>query len=142
VMALCQTRGEHVTLKPAKQKQRKVAHVLVMRVRKGRTEVLLEQRAQEASLMAGMFELPPLPLDAVVGMQPDLRVRHAITNTMYAVEVFRSSEDFAHLGVGLVKAIPAAAADLHWAAVGQLGMLPLTGLARKCLVRMGVMEVP
>ncbi len=141
VVAMCRTRGEHVTLKPAKQKQRRVAHVLVMRERKGRTEVLLEQRAQDASLMAGMFELPPLPLEAVAGMEPDLRLRHAITNTLYSVEVYRSGEDWAKLGVGLIHSVPASAADLHWAGVKQLGLLPLTGLARKCLVRMGVMEV-
>ena len=42
---------------------RRAAYLLAVRKRDGRTEVLLEQRAQEASLMAGMFELPPLPLD-------------------------------------------------------------------------------
>ncbi len=139
VVDLCRTRGEHVTLKPAKQKQRRTAHVLILREQNERTEVLLEQRPEDASLMPGMFELPPVPLEAVVGHVPDLRIRHAITNTLYSVEVFRSGEGLA--GVGLIHAIPAKATDLHWAAVQQLGLLPLTGLARKCLVRMGVMAL-
>jgi hypothetical protein len=50
--------------------------------------VLLERRSDEASLMAGMLELPPLPLDAVEGREPVLRVRHAITNTNYYVMIF------------------------------------------------------
>jgi A/G-specific adenine glycosylase len=52
------------------------------------TEVLLERRAEDVSLMPGMYELPPLPQDAVEGREPLLRVRHAITNTNYYVQVF------------------------------------------------------
>jgi A/G-specific adenine glycosylase len=99
--------------------------------------VLLEQRAQEASLMAGMFELPPLALAAVSGHSPVMRVRHAITDTNYAVEVYAENEEAA----GLLKEVPANAADLHWASAQQLNVLPLTGLARKVLVRMGVMKL-
>ena len=40
--------------------------------------------------MAGMLELPPLPLDAVEGREPVMRVRHAITNTNYYVEIYGS----------------------------------------------------
>ena len=43
--------------------------------------------------------------------------------------------------VSLLRAIPASLDDLHWASTQQLPMLPLTGLARKCLARLGLMEI-
>jgi A/G-specific adenine glycosylase len=145
VVALCRTRGEHLTVKREKQQSRRVAYLLALRQLGTRTEVLLEQRPAEASLMPGMFELPPLPLDAVEGHAPVLRVRHAITNTNYAVEVFPHGGDgrngaAAQNGSSLLGQVPGNPADLHWASVQQLGLLPLTGLARKCLVRSGLME--
>jgi A/G-specific adenine glycosylase len=134
VVEFCRTRGEHVTVKREKQHVRRAAHMLAVRTRDGRTEVLLEQRAQEASLMAGMFELPPLTLDAVSGESPVMRVRHAITDTNYAVEVYAETPE-------LRREVPARASDLHWASAQRLNVLPLTGLARKVLVRMGVMKL-
>ena len=136
VIALCRTRGEHRTLPRPEAKVRRVAHLLALRETRGQTEVLLEQRAQEASLMAGMFELPPLPLDAVVGRPPVLRVRHGITDTNYRVEVFADDEG---PRAPLRDAVPARADDLHWVAAQRLPLLPLTGLARKCLLRLKVM---
>ena len=38
--------------------------------------------------MAGMLELPGLPAGATQGREPVLRLRHAITNTNYYVQVF------------------------------------------------------
>jgi A/G-specific adenine glycosylase len=145
VVELCRTRGEHLTIKREKQQSRRVAYLLALRQLGTRTEVLLEQRPHEASLMPGMFELPPLPLDAVEGYAPVLRVRHAITNTNYAVEVFPHGGDGTNgyggqNGSSLLTQIPGNPADLHWASVQQLTLLPLTGLARKCLVRSGLME--
>jgi A/G-specific adenine glycosylase len=141
VMALCRTRGEHITVKREKQQTRRVTHLFAQRQVGARKEVLLEQRARDASLMPGMFELPPLPLDAVEGLKPVLQVRHAITNTNYAVEVFAEPEAAKTGAVpGLLRFVPASEDDLHWATAQQLMMLPLTGLARKCLVRLGWME--
>jgi A/G-specific adenine glycosylase len=88
--------------------------------------------------MAGMYELPPLPLDVVEGREPLLRLRHSITNTNYYVQVFApiGPKDRA-----LRRAVPAAKADLHWVRTSRLLSLPLTGLARKILQRLDVMEV-
>jgi A/G-specific adenine glycosylase len=101
------------------------------------TQVLLAKRPPEASLMAGMYELPPLPLDAgsdeLSHREPLLRVRHAITNTNYYARIF------APLGPtdqALRRAVPLARADLHWVNTSTLGGLPLTGLARKVLQRL------
>jgi A/G-specific adenine glycosylase len=88
---LCQTRGEHPTLRRAPQQSRITAHLLTLRKRGVATEVLLERRPQTASLMPGMLELPPLPLESVTGLEPVLRLRHAITNTKYYVQIFAES---------------------------------------------------
>jgi len=132
VVELCRTRGEHATAERSAMKRRQVAHLLLTRKHAGRTEVLLEQRAAQASLMAGMLELPPLPLDAVQGMEPVLKVKHAITNTNYEVEVFEAAD--------LKKQIVAASSALQWVRLKRLREMPLTGLARKVLQRTGHMS--
>jgi A/G-specific adenine glycosylase len=138
VFNMCQTRGEHVT--PVREAQRSVpaAYLLQLRKRGTVTEVLLERRSDDTSLMAGMFELPPLPIDAIQGREPMLRIRHSITNTNYYVQVFapRGRHDR-----GLRRAVPAARADLQWVRTSRLHALPLTGLARKILQRLDVMAV-
>jgi A/G-specific adenine glycosylase len=132
VFSLCRTRGEHKTLPRGTQHSRRAAYLLTTRTRGITAEVLLERRDQAASLMAGMMELPPLPLDAVEGREPVLRLRHAITNTNYYVEVFAEAESS---GQALRRALPAAAQNLSWHAIGRLRELPLTGLARKVIRR-------
>jgi A/G-specific adenine glycosylase len=167
VVDFCQTRGEHLTPARGKQQSRSVAHLLALRKRGTATEVLLERRDEGASLMPGMLELPPLPLDAVDGREPVLRVRHAITNTNYYVMVFSegvsseqapgtdatpaqdANEDEAVFVApegqssaptsGLILAVPASTQSLLWIATNQLHAQPLTGLARKILQRLGVM---
>ena len=88
VFAFCRTRGEHRTVARAPLRSRHVACLLATRKRGTVTEVLLERRSPEATLMPGMLELPPLPLTAVKHREPVLRLRHSITNTNYYVEVF------------------------------------------------------
>jgi A/G-specific adenine glycosylase len=85
-----------------------------------------------------MYELPPLPQDAVQKREPMLRLRHSITNTNYYVQVFaaRGPRDR-----GLRRAVPAARQDLRWVRTNRLAQEPLTGLARKVLQRLDVMAV-
>jgi A/G-specific adenine glycosylase len=136
--SICRTRGEHVTLLRAVQRSRSVAHLLSIRKRGTVTEVLLQRRADDVSLMPGMYELPPLPIDVVDGREPMLRLRHSITNTNYYVQVFaqRGPNDRA-----LRRAVPASKDDLRWIRTRRLHTLPLTGLARKTLQRLDVMEI-
>ncbi len=138
VFSMCLTRGEHLTPPRTAQLSRPAAYLLSLRKRGTLTEVLLELRAADASLMPGMYELPPLPQDAVQGREPLLRLRHSITNTNYYVQVYAASgpEDR-----GLRRAIPAAKGDLHWVLTNRLGQMPLTGLTRKALQRLDVMKV-
>jgi A/G-specific adenine glycosylase len=144
VMEMCRTQGEHATGTRARMQSRTVAHLLALRKRGVLTEVLLERRAQEASLMAGMLELPGLPLAATQGHEPVLRLRHAITNTNYYAQIF--SEGILANGKmvepSLLEQILAAKADLKWVATTKLGQQPLTGLARKALQRLNLMAVP
>lgn len=165
VVTFCATRGEHVTAEREKMQSRVVAHLLSLRKRGITTEVLLQRRSPSASLMPGMFELPPLPLDATEGLEPVLRVRHAITNTNFYVRIFtersgpasesiipqpipragsdvtlRKAKPAAKLN--LRKQVPAAPADLEWVETTKLAQKPLTGLARKVLQRLDVMAVP
>jgi A/G-specific adenine glycosylase len=138
VYEMCRTRGEHATLPRGAQKSHPVAFLLATRKRGITTEVLLERRDSEASLMPGMLELPPLPMAAVAGREPLLRLRHAITNTNYYVEIHAQGDARNRT---LRKAIPAAAGALSWHPVPQLHSLPLTGLARKVLLRVDLMSV-
>lgn len=139
---LCRTRGEHATAARGKLYSREVAYLLALRKRGVVTEVLLARRPDAASLMAGMYELPPLALDAtssqLEGREPVLRLRHAITNTNYYVRVYApgSPNDRA-----LRRAVGVPKDELHWVKTARLGELPLTGLARKTLQRLDVMSV-
>ncbi|MGP8259844.1 MAG: A/G-specific adenine glycosylase [Acidobacteriaceae bacterium] len=154
VNALCCTRGEHPTPVRAPQRSLPVACLLDLRKRGPATEVLLIRRPEDAAVMPTMYELPPLPLDAVEGLEPALRLRHAITNTNYYVQVF-SARRFTHArfrsqtssgersGVAahtLRSAIPTGAHNLHWTRTTRLAGLPLTGLTRKILQRLKVMK--
>jgi A/G-specific adenine glycosylase len=131
VFDFCRTRGEHLTAPRQKQRSQPAAYLLATRKRGTATEILLERRDGQASLMPGMYELPPLPMDAVEDHEPILRLRHAITNTNYYVQVFAENARRS----GLRRAIPAAEEVLCWQPVQQLRALPLTGLTRKILMR-------
>ena len=188
VLDFCKTRGEHPTAARKQLRSRRIACLLATRKRGTRTEVLLERRAAEASLMAGMLELPALPLDAVQHREPVLRLRHSITNTNYYVEIFaepstnpddnleealgemddfdgasetlplpsepedpeafnedeavyKATPDELLRGLSLRAQVPAKESDLSWASMQKLHGLPLTGLTRKTLQRLGLMSM-
>ena len=161
VVTLCATRGEHVTAEREKMQSSIVAYLLALRKRGHTTEVLLQRRSPAASLMPGMLELPPLPLDATEGIEPVLRVRHAITNTNFYVRVFTEAvapaaasakpsanpattprRSRASTKPSLRRQVPAAPSDLEWVETTKLAQKPLTGLARKVLQRLDIMAVP
>src|SRR5579883_242572 len=127
VQKLCRTRGEH-PVAPKKAALRK--HVCYAFVKRGE-EVLLEQRPHDASLMAGMWELPQLN-----GTVPEkdrllMSTTHSITVTNYSVDVFHLSADELYM-------LP----EDHtrrWTKTDALPETPLTGLARKILKRLGML---
>jgi A/G-specific adenine glycosylase len=143
VHGLCRTRGEHATPARAPQRSMPMACLLDLRKRGPGTEVLLSLRSAKAPIMPAMFELPGLPLEVVGGREPVLRVRHSITNTNYYVQVFSSRRhEGVRSGEQLRRAVPKGEGELHWASVARLAGLPLTGLTRKILQRLHVMENP
>lgn len=142
----CRTRGEHRTPPRAPQRSRPIAYLLELRKVGTVTEVLLAHRPADASLMPGMYELPLLPMEAVENVEPVLRVRHAITNTNYYVQVYTPAATRKNIsgrqgtGTALRRAVPNPARDLLWVPVLRLPSVPITGLARKILQRLNVME--
>lgn len=135
VYALCKTRGEHKTAVRAKGFKREVAYLYATRTKKDQRktmEILLVQRAADASLMANMWELPPLSLEVVAPHEPVLTAKHSITNTNYDVKVYAARE--------LEREVSASeTVRLRWVPVETLATIALTGLARKILRKMDVM---
>jgi A/G-specific adenine glycosylase len=117
VVGLCATRGELPALGvAAKQKKREIHYALCCKNR----DVLLVQRARDASLMAGMWELPELGgVDEAAA--PLFSVRHSITVTDYTVRVWENAEPTDAVG--------------KWVSRERLAKMALTGLARKILRR-------
>jgi A/G-specific adenine glycosylase len=136
----CQTRGEHPVPARAKMRSQDAAYALVIRTaRSGRNhrqgrEVLLDQRPLDQTVMPGMWELPALRNTEVAG--PDLRmaVRHAIMQINYYVRIRTVFEDDA-------EALIVPSDGRRWFRLHDLAALPLTGLARKVLLRAKLPEL-
>jgi A/G-specific adenine glycosylase len=118
----CRSRGADAA-KPQPIRKNKQLQYAVARKN---SSVLLVQRPLDASVMAGMWELPALSPDEVNGDVPLLRVRHSITDTDYRVAVFCCDPE------------RIAAAAGRWCTATQCARLPLTGLARKILRRLSL----
>ena len=78
-----------------------------------------------------------LEVDAVADREPLLRLRHAITNTNYYVSIYAESGPH---DTALRSEIKVSPDELLWHPVPQLHALPLTGLARKVLMRLDLMS--
>ncbi|MBT9332512.1 A/G-specific adenine glycosylase [Paracidobacterium acidisoli] len=128
----CATRGEHVTAPAKKMRSREMAYGLFRRKAWPKTEVLLEQRPADASLMAGMWELPEIEAKTAQEDAPALTVRHSITNTNYYVSVFV-------LNAQQSRELAGTENTREWIAARMLMEMPLTGLSRKILKRLKVM---
>jgi A/G-specific adenine glycosylase len=115
----CQSRGADT---PPPQPVRKTNQLWYALARKDGS-VLLVQRSADTSLMAGMWELPPLPECERNGRPPVVTLRHSITDTDYRVSVISVSTDV----------LRGFQTQARWFAPKQWERLPLTGLARKVL---------
>ena len=132
VQALCRTRGEHPTVKRPKMHAKATYFAFLGRKnRKKTTEILLEQRPHDASLMAGMWELPHLEPTEPDPKRLLMLLRHSITTTNYQVSIlsFAPEEE---------KLLPEHATR-KWIKAEDLQNLPLTGLARKALKRLHIL---
>jgi A/G-specific adenine glycosylase len=117
----CVTQGEQAGRPRPPRRRREAAVALAVRAGK----VYLRQRPKDHPLMGGMWELPEMarPKD-----RPVLRVRHAITQTDHEVQVYGVQGRMAGGG--------------RWVARERLETLPLTGLTRKILGRLGILTEP
>jgi A/G-specific adenine glycosylase len=135
VQASCRTRGEHPTAQRKAGVRAEAHYGLAQREGKGMCEVLLRQRPASASVMPGMWELPQLEPRAKRDALPMLTVRHAIMQTNYLVTISEIAEFRASRGSLKDK-------RQSWIKVADLPSLPLTGLARKIFVRLGLLDHP
>jgi A/G-specific adenine glycosylase len=134
VHQLCRTRGEHPTIPHQKQQSKRIHFAWIERKkRKSSTEILLEQRPHNAPLMAGMWELPHLDTPAEEEDRLLLSLRHSITTTNYQVSILRFAPDKELL-------LPKHRAR-KWTKAEELPYMPLTGLTRKTLKRLGLFPV-
>jgi A/G-specific adenine glycosylase len=121
----CRTRGEHPVPARRTQQRQHSARIVWLRGTGGRQELRLTQRAADASLMAGMWELPGY--EAKPEESPEFTVRHAITVTNHVVDVY------------VVRSGRLRGVEGEWAPVRELPQRALTGLTRKVLRRAGYM---
>jgi A/G-specific adenine glycosylase len=99
---------------PGLRRTARVTYALVTQSRR----VLLCRRSEDETIMPGMWELPPAPVNRSP-QEEAFTLRHSIMNTTYVVTVTR---------VPFTAACPG-----EWVTAGRAGRLPLTGLARKIL---------
>ena len=119
VHRFCKTRG---TNEPAATEVRRKKELLYALAQKD-DSVLLVRRPGDASLMAGMWELPALSVEQINGDAPLLGLRHSITDTDYRVAVFAVPAD----------SLDISAIHARWFTLKQSQRLALTGVARKIL---------
>lgn len=128
VMDSCATRGETSRAKAAPQKKRDIHYALICRGHNGNpSEIFLVRRPRDASLMAGMWELPETP-DPDGTEEKLFALRHSVTVTDYTVHVWRGSSPEQLNG--------------KWVTHNKLATVALTGLARKILRRAGILASP
>jgi A/G-specific adenine glycosylase len=116
---------------------REVAHALSLRSRRkaGQThwEVLLEKRPAEQTVMPGMWELPTLVDANVPEEELRLTVHHAIMQVNYSVRIRTVSEVD-------IDALTMAGGERCWVPLKDAGGMALTGLARKVLARLHLLD--
>ena len=122
VIRFCASRGIPSSKSVNQQARRKATLNYLLARRDG--AVLLQQRPANVSLMPGMWELPVLQGKPAETNRPLLRVRHSITTTDYSIFVFSSRSRTRHAGT--------------WTKLKSANRLPLTGLTRKILRKLGL----
>ncbi len=136
LVADCKTKGEHKTAPLQRMLSREVAFALCLRDREAKvglrrqfvSEVLLDQRPQSQSVMPGMWELPSLNDPNVPDDVLRMIVRHAIMQVNYYVRIRTVPETD-------IDSIAIPATTRRWISLDEAATMPLTGLARKVLMR-------
>jgi A/G-specific adenine glycosylase len=133
----CKTQGEHKTAPRPKMMGKEVAYALSIRskrvAKQAHREVLLEQRPGERTVMPGLWELPSLRENAVPEKELRLTVRHAIMLVNYSVRIRTVIEDD-------IDALTVVGGMRRWVPLGEAAGMALTGLARKVLTRLHLLD--
>jgi A/G-specific adenine glycosylase len=130
----CKTRGEHPVAPRLPMRSEDAAYALIVRTAGKYREVLLEQRTTTETVMPGMWQLPPLRETYVPAAQQLMAVRHAIMQVNYYVRIRTVFEDDAD-------ELTVPSGNRSWVRLYDLPALPLTGLARKVLIRSHLSEL-
>jgi A/G-specific adenine glycosylase len=117
IRGMCRTQGQ---LEPPQSARRQAKQAIDYALDCRQGSVFLVRRAQEATLMPGMWELPQIAAGSG-SSEPRFTLRHSITSTDYLVRV------------AWVRTAPQS--EGCWFKTSRVGRLPLTGLARKILRR-------
>ncbi len=118
----CRTQGPVKGSKRLARKKMEVSYVLATKKR----QVYLIRRSENASQMAGMWELPEPQKDDMRPGEHLFEVRHSITDTDYSIVVVRKGEPRDTGG--------------EWVQYGRASRLALTGVTRKILLKAGIIE--
>jgi A/G-specific adenine glycosylase len=116
IVPLCATRGPLAAGPRQTRLKREICYALGCR----NGSIFMVQRSKDASLMAGMWELPEVSLNGKLP-EAEFVLKHSITVTDYAVKVVRQ--------------LPPRAVRGRWLRRERLPEHALTGLARKILRR-------
>jgi len=120
----CQFPGTKARSSQPARKRKQVWYALV----RNDGAVLLVQRPADASLMAGMWELPTILESRRNASVPLARIRHSITDTDYEVSVLPATPALVRILEG----------NARWFTRKQWQKLALTGLTRKVLRKLAV----
>jgi len=131
LQTICQTKGEHVVLPAPAMISKQVAYALVERGFGRARIVQLEQRPESETVMPGLWELPQLMDTEVPDSELRLTVRHSIMQTNYYVRIRTLSEE-------QVPSLKKHNWKQRWIKSRDLDAMALTGLARKVLMREGI----
>jgi A/G-specific adenine glycosylase len=134
----CKTRGEHKTPPRKPMRNAAIAHALVVRTKRRKTgqshEILLDRRPDDLTVMPGLWELPALNSATVPESELRMTVRHSIMQVNYSVRIRDIAEKE-------LDQLAAARGDRRWIPLTAADAMPLTGLARKVLVRTRLLGV-
>jgi len=133
VSQFCETKGEHPTPQRARMTRQDAAYALALRAGATETEILLAQRGVWETVMPGMWELPTLLEVQIPEPAQLMAVRHAIMQVNYAVTIRNVPEPD-------VDTLTRPSEHRSWVPLSELAQLPLTGLARKVLLRAKLAE--
>jgi A/G-specific adenine glycosylase len=120
IFSFCKAQGEVARSKRSEQQRRATKNLLLIRKE---DSILLTRRPTTEPVMPGMWDLPehPQPLST-----PVLKVKHSILNTDFRVSVFSGEKGLSVVG--------------RWIAISRLPEIPLTGMARKVLRKLNLLQ--